>query len=159
MQSTNKKPIQHRKYRNLSINHANGLDFFSQLCSLLSVSTHRCLELAQCSHISGTGLTAEVVANTDLCLQSLDLCTKVDALVVARVHCCLELHSQINQDQNINRKQQPSHKPVCCYDGVPDYLAPAVKTNTNTQISYHPVSGSEAVRKETKHRLRITVPR
>jgi hypothetical protein len=32
---------------------------------------------------------------------------------------------------------------VCCVDGVPDYLDPAVNTNTNTQISYNPVSGFE----------------
>jgi hypothetical protein len=38
---------------------------------------------------------------------------------------------------------------------VPDYLDPAVNTNTNTQISYNPVSGSEAVLKTTKRRNRL----
>jgi hypothetical protein len=52
---------------------------------------------------------------------------------------------QINQVSNTKRKQQPSDKPVCCVDGAPGYLDPAVNTNTPIQISYHPVSGSETV--------------
>jgi hypothetical protein len=101
------KPSTQWKYRNLSVNHANCLDSFSQLRSLLSVSTHRCLELAQSSPISGTGLTTEiVVANTDLCLQSLDLCTKVGALVVARVNCRLQLPFTDQSVSNITRNDR-----------------------------------------------------
>jgi hypothetical protein len=49
--------------------------------------------------------------------------------------------SHIHLDQNIRRKLQPSDKPVCCADGGPGYLDPAV--NTNTQISNDPVSNCE----------------
>jgi hypothetical protein len=155
MQSTNKNPVQHRKYRNLSINHAHCLDFFSQLRTLLSVSTHCCLELAQSSPISGTGVTAQVVANTDLCLQSLDLCTKGGALAAARGNGRLELHFTDQSGSNIKRRPPPSAKPVCCVDRVLDYIDPAVNTNTNTQISYNSVSSlGNGYRDETQ----VTLP-